>query len=136
MQTDLVARLRADAELSALLGAKGNRSAVDYDTRPDAGGLPALVLSDVSTQPIYTQGGRAGQESIVQIDVWAATPLEAINAIDRAVTLMEAEAEVGATYFHRAFLNTGPRTMRAEDLPGGERVHRRSADIRFHHKAA
>jgi hypothetical protein len=137
VQADLVARLRADSTLPSLVGRKNGRPAIDWDGRPDGASLPSVTLTDVSLDPIYTQGGREGQsESVVQVDVWGLKPLDCLNAINRIVAIMESEGSHGATFFQRAFLTSGPRGMRTEDLPGGQRVYRRRADLTFYHKPA
>lgn len=137
MQADLVARLRADATLTGLLGSKGSRSAVDWVSRPDSASLPALTLTEITTTPSYTQGGREAQaETTVQIDAWGKSVLDCTFALSRAIILLEAEATVGSTFFQRAFLTSGPRSMRTEDLPGGQTVNRQTADLTFYHKPA
>lgn len=137
MQADLVARLRADATLAGLVGVKSARPSIDWVSRPDAASLPSITLTDVSTDPIYTQDGREGSaQSTVQIDVWSETVLQGVTALDRVIAILEAEAAHGATFFQRAFLTSGPRSMQTEDLPGGERVNRRRADLTFYHKPA
>lgn len=135
MQVDLVARLRADATLGAILATHNSRSAIDWGVRPDTANMPCVTLTDVVTDPIYKQDGRdSATQSTVQVDVWAATPLAAIQAVNRVIEIMESETTQGATFFHRAFLSSGPRSMRIEDLPGGERAHRKSADLQFYHR--
>lgn len=135
-QADLVARLRDDATLTSLLGSRGDSPAVNWVDRPDTASLPSLTLTEVSSAPNYVQAGRIRQTEVtIQIDAWAATPLETIAALDRAVAILESAADLGVTAFTRAFVTSGPRTMRAEDLPGGMRVHRRTVDLTFHHKS-
>ncbi|GLQ20391.1 DUF3168 domain-containing protein [Algimonas porphyrae] len=136
-QADLVARLRADATLTSQLGTSGGNPAINWLERPSKASLPSVTLSEVSSAPTYIQGGRlASTEATVQLDVWATTPLATIAALDRVVAVLETEAEHGSTFFFRGFVTSGPRSMRAEDIPGGMRVHRRTADITFTHKPA
>jgi hypothetical protein len=135
MQADLIARLRGDAALTALLGVKGSRSAIDWVARPNAGSLPAVTLTEVTSLPIYTAESQADSTSaIVQLDVWSESVLDGVNAMDRIVSVLSAEATQGTTEFCRAFLNGGPRNMDVADLPGGARVHHRSADFQFYHR--
>lgn len=135
MQTDLVARLRADIGISALVASTNSRPAIDYVTRPDGAVLPSVTITDVVGDPIYIMSGRQGSvQATVQFDIWSATPLQGIQVADRIVEIMESEATHGSTFFHRAFISSGPRQMRAEDLEGGQRVHRRSVDLQFFHK--
>lgn len=137
MQADLVARLRADATLAGLLGTKNSRAAIDWVSRPDSSTLPSLTLTEITTTPSYTQAGREAQaETTIQIDAWSESVLDGVLALSRAIIVLEAEATVGSTFFQRAFLTSGPRSMRAEDLPGGQKVNRQTADLTFYHKPA
>lgn len=135
MQADLIARLRGDAALTALLGVKGSRSAVDWVARPDSTTLPSVTLTEVVSLPIYTAAGQAENiETTVQVDVWSGDVLAGISAMDRITAIMSVTESVGDTYFCRAFLSGGPRNMDPKDLPGGQRVYRRSADFQFYHR--
>lgn len=132
-----MARLRADATLAGLLGTKNLRPAVDWVSRPDSATLPSLTLTEITTTPSYTQGGREPQaETTIQIDAWGSSILDCTFALSRAIIVLESEATVGSTFFQRAFLTSGPRSMRTEDLEGGQKINRQTADLTFYHKPA
>jgi hypothetical protein len=135
MQADLIARLRGDAALTALLGVKGSRSAIDWVARPDSGSLPAVTLTEVTSLPIYAAEGQADAISaIIQVDVWSESVLDGVEAMDRIVAILSVDATQADTQFCRAFLNGGPRNMDLADLSGGARVHHRTADFQFYHR--
>ena len=135
MQADLIARLRADATLTALLGAKSSRSAIDWVARPIAAALPSVTLNEIMAQPIYTMAGEADNSSaLIQVDVWSDDVLAGVLALDRITLLLATDATQGSTYFCRAFLSSGPRNMNVADLPGGATVHHRTADFQFYHR--
>ena len=124
-EADLVADLRADAGVAAAVGAVGGRPLVDWDARPDGSGLPAVVITAVGEDREYSQSGPValvGQR--VQIDCWAATPLAAVAARNAVREKMH----LGSVDKWRAFkVSEGPGDV--TDIPGGERVFRRTQDF-------
>ena len=81
MEEALIAKLLADAGVSALVGAR-----VYPGMRPQAGLLPAVVFNMISKNPSYSDDGEDGiTEARVQLDCWGATYTDAKKAA-RAVT--------------------------------------------------
>lgn len=124
MEEQLLADLRADAGVAAACATYNSRPAVDWITRPDLAGLPALVLQVVATDPLYTHGGQDPLTMTrVQFDCFAGTYAQAAALYRAALAKMNA----GGTGW-RAFLVT-QRDFAPEENPGGERVFRKMADF-------
>lgn len=127
MRTALRTRLLADATLAGLLGQN-----VAWDDRPRAGGLPALMLTQIAPGRDYTHDGPDGLDfPWVQFDLFA----ESAQSIDAIATALLAEMESGATAggvrFHPGFLE-GDRGMPSEVLDGNLDVKHRIMEFRFH----
>lgn len=64
MEEALISKLLTDAGVAALVGAR-----VYPVSRPQASPLPAIVLTTISSIPVYTDDGESGlEQSRVQID--------------------------------------------------------------------
>jgi len=73
MEEALIAKLLADAGVSALAGAR-----VHPGVRPQAGLLPAIVFNMISANPSYSDDGQDGiAECRVQLDCWGTTYADA-----------------------------------------------------------
>ncbi len=129
MEEDLVARLVADAEVSALVG-----DGVSWFERNRSDALPVLVLTKVSPGRDYTHGGTDGLDGPrVQFDCLGATMDEAL-ALKRAVlACMEPAASVGDTQFHTAFLE-GETWISQGEQDGGDPLFQLSLDFIFYHE--
>jgi hypothetical protein len=99
MEEDLIAALLAAAGVKALVGQR-----VNWLTRPQGSGLPAIVLQKVSGPPIYTMAGRSDLAGhLVQVSCYGATYLAA-KSVARAVTAV----------------TDALNTAHADPLPGAE----------------
>lgn len=67
LQTALIAALKADSGVSALVGARV------YDRGPQDGPFPSISLGPESSEPLDTATLR-GRETVWQIDVWSDVP--------------------------------------------------------------
>ena len=76
MEEALIAKLLADAGVSALVGTR-----VYPGVRPQATALPAIVFNMISANPSYSDDGEDGiAEARVQLDCWGATYTDAKKA--------------------------------------------------------
>lgn len=124
---DLVARLRADANVAAQAG---TRIAFFEAARSWGETYPQLVLQEISVQRDWTHDGPDGLDQVrVQFDVYAnsGASCEALEAPLTAA--MEAGGTQGSTKFHEGFLED--RDMQVEDLGNQRRVHRLRMDFSF-----
>lgn len=125
-ESDLVARLRADATVSGLVGTR-----IYWEVRPQGSALPAIVLTGVSGErrqhmagPMTTQGHR------VQFDCMAATKAQASDLRAAAIDVIEGTGTGGTTKFQGGFVNLLP--ARTDDTPDGViRTERFDATIWF-----
>lgn len=124
MEEQLIIDLRADAAIIAACGTFNSRPSIDWMTRPDTAALPGIVLQRVATDRLPVHGGvDALTMARVQIDCMGATYASTV-ALYRA---LQEKMELGGTGW-RAFLVT-QRDFAPEDLPGGERVFRKTSDF-------
>lgn len=129
MEEQLIADLRGTTALAAKVAVFNGRPAIDWVSRPDLAGLPAITLQRISTDRLYSHSGPVSLTGArVQFDCWGATYGAARNAFRALQTKLEA----GGTGW-RAFLDT-ERDAGAEDLDGGQRVFRVSGDFNIWYK--
>lgn len=129
MEEQLITDLRGTTALAATLAVFNGRAAIDWVQRPDLAGLPAITLQRISTDRIYSHEGPVDLTGArVQFDCWGATYGAARTAFRALLTKME----TGGTGW-KAFLDT-ERDAGAEDLDGGQRVFRVSADFNIWYK--
>lgn len=119
--------LLATAGLSALVGTR-----IHWDLAPQGTGLPFVVLTLVSSRPMYVHGGRAGlTPHLVQLDAYAETKAAA-KEVSRA--LADAVEALGPPTFQKAFVETERSGLdagagRAADQAATP-LHRASLDVR------
>lgn len=131
MEEDLVARLVADAGVSAVVDEK-----VSWFERARDDALPVLVLTKVSAGRDYTHGGADGLDGPrVQFDCLGRTDAEALALKRAVVACMEQAATVGDTLFHNAFLE-GETWIAQGEQDGGEALFQLSLDFIFYHEEA
>jgi len=100
MKADLLAKLRGNAGLAAIVGAR-----VHWLQRPRGGELPALTLTIVGPGRGYTHAGAdALSNPRVRCECWGRSYLEAGLVADALTPAIEAKETVGATAFAGAFL--------------------------------
>lgn len=129
MEEDLVARLVADAGVSAVVG-----GAVSWFERNRDDPLPVLVLTKVSPGRDYTHGGPDGLDGPrVQFDCLGRTGEEALALKRAVVACMEPSDTVGDTLFHNAFLE-GETWISQGEQDGGEALFQLTLDFIFYHE--
>lgn len=126
-QGALLARLRAAAPVTALIGTKSF-----WEDAPQGTARPYVTLLDVTQSRDQILNGYDLEAARVQIDVWTDTYADK-NAIMEAVlaALVPGGTQNGHV-FQRAMIELGPRDI------GGERdgqtpIRRKSADLIIHH---
>jgi len=118
MQTELRARLLANATISALVGTR-----VDWGVRPQGKPLPAITLTLVNDNRDQTMAGlQVTQGPLVQVDCWALTYAETVTLREAVVTLLATAATQGSCKF------LGAQSINTLDLP-------ESTDAGFVHRA-
>lgn len=132
MQVDLRALLLSDAGLSAACGGR-----VHWQTAPQGGALPVLVLNRVSVVPAYTFGGEDALRSTrVQIDVWARTYAEAADIAATLRGLLSGfSGNFGETRFQGIFLGA-LRDFRDDGAADDDGLARVSADYIINHEVS
>lgn len=120
MQTQLRARLLADATIAALVGTR-----VDWDHRQQASGLPAITMSLVTDRREQHMGGlQVTRGTWVQFDCWAEKASHAAQLREAIVSLIVTRAvENGVTFFPATNIDTAPRASQVEQVDTGI-VHR------------
>lgn len=125
MEESLVADLRGNAGVTALVSTHNGRALVDWAVRPDKSGLPAVTMQRVSTDKIYSHSGPVSLTGArVQFDCWAGT-YGAARSLWRA---LQTAIEAGGADWRGGFLATA-RDFAPENLDGGQRVFRVSGDF-------
>lgn len=127
-RSDLLARLRADADLAALFGGR----IAWFEAAPSWGEVyPQMVLQSFAAEPSYAHGGNAGLErTLVQFDLYSTNPddLEDGEAALRA-ELEQNDVEQGSTRFGFGFLTDGATST--ERLANQRAVFRLRLDFDF-----
>jgi hypothetical protein len=124
MEEDLVARLLANAGLSALVGVQ-----INWLDRPQAGALPAVTLQMISPGRDYTYAGALNTAATrVQGDSWGRSYLEAKQVSRALVAAIEPAGLQGGTRFGASFVDSGS-DFPPEDMPGGTKVYRVTTDF-------
>lgn len=101
-----------------------------------ASGTPYLILTLISGLPDYTNSGRSGlEQSRVQIDGYAATPLAARDLTDAAVRVLELyRGTVAGIQLQGGFV-AGKRDFQPDSPSGKAILYRRSTDFMLWHSA-
>ena len=130
MEETLVALMLADAAVTVEVGQN-----ITWNTRPQASGLPAIVLHRVGGRRDTTMGGASGLvESRVQADIYGATFLATKQAARAVVALLNGvRLDGAATPIVGVFLDAVRDSFEGEEP---QPVHRTSLDFRvWHHEA-
>jgi hypothetical protein len=128
METALRARLIAAAPVVALVGQR-----ITWVERPQAAGLPAITLQNVTDERAQSFSGFDGlQPGYVQIDVWALS-YAAGKAIKDAViaALVPAGIQSGVR-FDRGFVSARDLSEKTDTAF----IYRPSIDLTFHYALA
>lgn len=116
MEEALLARLRANVALAALVGDR-----VDWIERPQGDALPGVTLQGITPGRNYTQEGTGLTGTRVQTDSWGATFLSAKRVARAVLAAVEPAATQGSIEFSRSFLDGGS-DRDPVDIAGGGKV--------------
>lgn len=129
MEENLLSNLRADSGIILRTGTHNSRPVVDWGQRPDEAPLPALVLTRISTDRLYTHGGAATLTAArVQCDCYGTT-YQAVALLERALL---AKMESGGTGWEAFLLSH--RDFDPVIAQGGERIFRKMSDFNVWYK--
>lgn len=128
-QAALLARFRAVAGVTALIGAKSY-----WENTPQNIARPYVTLLDVTQLRPQTLKGWDLEAARVQIDVWAASYSSKQAIMEAVLTAIVPGATSNGHKFQRAEVALGPRDISERD--GDTIIYRKSADLIIHHKPA
>jgi hypothetical protein len=120
MQTELRARLLADATIAGLVGTR-----IDWGLRPQGKALPAISLTLIPTPRDYHMGGaQQTQFYRVQVDCWASNYKDAHTLRDAVI----AELEPASASFFGSFVE---RSADMPELTGMGEIHRAMLEFKI-----
>lgn len=126
MQSALRARLLAAAPVTALVGTR-----IDWDKRPQANVLPAIVLEFVTEdRDQHMAGFQATRQPLVRVHCWASKAADAHNLAEYVTAALVPAATQSGVRFLRSFATL--RSMPPEDTDNGL-VHRQIVELRINH---
>lgn len=129
-QGALLARLRAAAGVTSLVGAKSY-----WETAPQGVALPYVILNDVTEQRPQNLKGWDLEAARVQINAHATSYTDKNNIMEAALAaLVPANTSNGHT-FQRAMIEFGPRDA-PPVVDGAVTVRTKQADLVIHHTPA
>jgi len=139
MQADLIDYLHNSDDLIATVSNSGGVPNIQWVTRPNSSGLPALTLQTVSAVPSYDQSGRDELTSTrVQFDSWADTYAGARSIMDKLKSLLNPSDGFGSVLHGRSsferFYFESDRDLPVQDLDGGQRVYHIGIDVLIWHR--
>lgn len=137
MEEDFTGLLLATSGITNLLQKDGsNIPAINWNTRRQEVGSPAIVLHLIDSIPEYADDGEAGLfSSRVQVDVWAMTFREAMEASRAVKTRVSGVKETaGDTEFQGIYIEDEQTSF--EESTAGERLHRVRLDLLVMHSHA
>lgn len=129
-QGALLARLRANAGVTALVGTKSY-----WVQAPQGIAMPYVTLLDLTPFRSQTLSAWDLEGSRVQVDSWADDALEAINIMDAVLNALVPGHTTNGHRFQRADVALGPRDI-AGERDGTTPIFRKSADLIIHHTTA
>lgn len=128
-QAALLARLRAAAGVTALVGTK-----TYWENAPQNTARPYVTLLDLTpSRPQHLQGFDL-EPSRVQIDVWANTYSSKQAIMEAVLAVLVPGVTSNGHKFSRADVALGPRDLPERD--GDTIIYRKSADLIIHHTTA
>jgi len=125
-QGALLARLRAAASVTALVGAKSY-----WENAPQKTARPYVTLLDVTQLRPQTLKAWDLEAARVQIDVWADTYADKQAIMEAVLAALVPGGTSNGNTFQRADIALGPRDIPERD--GEVIIFRKSADLIIHH---
>lgn len=133
-QGALLAKLRADGAVTALIGAKSY-----WEQAPQSGSIPItrpyVTLLDVTQLRPQTLKGWDLEAARVQIDAWANTYTSKNDIMEAVLAALVPGHTTNGHTFQRADVAMGPRDISGE-RDGTTPVFRKTADLIIHHYPA
>ena len=129
-QGALLARLRAAAPVTALIGARSY-----WEQAPQNVVRPYVTLLDVTELRPQTLKSWDLEAARVQIDVWAGDYTSKNNIMEAVLAALVPGATANGHIFQRADVAMGPRDI-AGERDGTTPVFRKTADLIIHHTTA
>lgn len=130
-QGALLAKLRADGAVTALIGARSY-----WEQAPQNGSIPVtrpyVTLLDVTQLRPQLLNGWDLEGARVQIDVWASTYTSKNNVMEAVLAALVPGHTTNGHTFQRADVTLGPRDI-AGETDGTEPVFRKTADLILYH---
>jgi hypothetical protein len=130
-QDALLARLRAAAPVTALIGAKSYWEQAPQTTAT----RPYVTLLDVTSLRPQILKSWDLEASRIQIDVWATSYLSKNTIMEAVLTALVPGHTTNGHTFQRAEVALGPRDITGE-RDGTTPVFRKTADLIIHHTPA
>jgi hypothetical protein len=125
-QGAMLARLRAAAGVTALVGAK-----TYWENAPQGVSRPYVTLLDVTQLRPQTLRGWDLEAARVQIDVWTDTYASKQAIMEAVLAALVPGGTFNGNTFQRADIDLGPRDIPERD--GDTIIFRKSADLIIHH---
>lgn len=126
LQAGIRSRLLANPTVAAAVGTR-----ITWVERPQASGLPAIVLQTISDpRPAHLKDYDAARMTRVQMDVFASSYSSALAITRAAIAALKEPAVVAGKAFGGSFVDS-QRDL-AEDV-GGTLIHRQSVDLLVWH---
>ena len=128
MEYNLTAALLAWTALTDRVGQR-----ITWNVRPQGETVPAVLLTRVAGTRHYTMTERSGlTETLIQVDVWAASLAEALAVKTVLLGLFDS---LTAAPFQRCFVEAERDSFEPGDGPDELHLHRASLDVRVWHHA-
>lgn len=141
MQIDLMKYLRADEQLSQLLGSHNERPLVDFVTRPvGSKALPALVMNSIIPPHNISQDGQDELQSTrMQLSFFSKTYAEGRKAFDRVEAMLTPKSAdfvkiTGESCIIERVTFEGARDLDESDLDGVGAVFHLESDFIIWHR--
>jgi hypothetical protein len=128
-QGALLARLRANGAVTALIGAKSY-----WELAPQTTSRPYVTLLDVTSLRPQTLKGWDLEAGRIQIDVWTDSYTSKNTIMDAVLAALVPGHTTSGHTFQRAEVALGPRDV-AGERDGTTIVFRKTADLIIHHTA-
>lgn len=129
-QAALLARARADAGLTALIGAR-----TYWEEAPQGAALPYLILNDITERRPQILNGWDLEAARVQLNAHALKYSEKQAVMEAAITALVPGITSNGHKFQRAMVEIGPRDAPAV-TDGAVTVRTKQADLIIHHTPA
>lgn len=134
MEANLVARLAANAGVSAAVGRLSGIASISWGLPIQGAPLPWLVITKIDPGRDYTHSGADGLDGPrLQFDALGETQDAALALANAVMTAIETGGTQGTTKFYPGFLEA-ENWIDEGQLEGGRQLYRLSRDYLMHHE--